>query len=118
MHKIAGLALLLICDLASVPDSARAAPPVPFYTTNVSKLDRIGAGSVVIETRDTVAAVSGWYRKTLRDQNGETIGKNGAHLFYTHNGATVDVEPGNRFAPNTIIGLVWDAKKYGPYTGK
>jgi hypothetical protein len=34
--------------------------------------------------------VCAWYRKNLGDQNGET----------------------------TSIGLVWDAKKFGAYTGK
>ena len=118
MHNIASLALLIIFGLVSAPGHARATPPVPFYTANVSKLDMIGAGSVVIATKDSVATVCGWYRKTLRDQNGETTTRDGAHIFYTHSGATVDVEPGNRFAPDTTIGLVWDVKKFGPYTGK
>lgn len=98
--------------------SSRAAPPVPFYKANVSKLDKLGSGSVVIETKDSLAAVCAWYRKNLRDQNGESITKDGAHLFYTHNGATVSVEPGDRFAPGTSIGLVWDARKFGPYAGR
>ena len=38
--------------------------------------------------------------------------------LYTKSGATVDVEPGNRFDPGTHIGLIWDAKKFGPYPGK
>ena len=117
-HRTAAAALLVIFDLVSAPGHAKAAPPVPFYAANISKLDKISAGSVVIATRDSVATVCGWYRKTLRDQNGETTTKDGAHIFYTHNGATVDVEPGNRFAPDTTIGLVWDVKKFGPYTGK
>ena len=114
-RRIAGAALLVIFDLVSAPGHAKAAPPVPFYTANVRKVDKIGAGSVVIATKDSVATVCGWYRKALPDQNGETTTKDGAHIFYTHNGATVDVEPGNRFAPDTTIGLVWDVKKFGPY---
>jgi len=94
---------------------AGATPPVPFYKANLSKLDKLGAGSVVIVTKDSVATVCAWYRKNLRDQNGESTTRDGAHLFYTHNGATVSVEPGNRFAPDTIVGLVWDARKFGSY---
>jgi hypothetical protein len=97
---------------------ANAAPPVPFYTAHVTKVDKQSAGTVVITTKDSVEVVCAWYRKNLRDQNGEHTTADGAHIFYTHNGATVDVEPGNRFSPGTTIGLVWDAKKFGPYTGK
>lgn len=97
---------------------ANAAPPVPFYTAHVTKVDKQSPGAVVIKTTDSVAVVSAWYRKNLRDQNGEHTTADGAHLFYTHNGATVAVEPGNRFSPDTSIGLVWDAKKFGPYNGK
>ncbi len=97
---------------------ANAAPPVPFYTAHVTHIDKQSAGAVVITTKDSVNVVCVWYRKNLRDQNGEHTTPDGAHIFYTHNGATVDVEPGNRFSPGTNIGLVWDAKKFGPYTGK
>ena len=91
---------------------------MPFYTANVTNVDKQSGGSVVITTKDSVDTVCAWYRKNLGDQNGETTTKDGAHIFYTHIGATVDVEPGNRFAPGTNIGLVWDAKKFGPYIGK
>lgn len=97
---------------------ANAAPPVPFYTAHVTKVEKQSAGAVLIKTKDSVNVVCAWYRKNLRDQNGEHTTEDGAHIFYTHNGATVDVEPGNRFSPGTSIGLVWDAKKFGPYTGK
>ena len=118
MYKITDLAPLLAFALISAPGHSKAAPPVPFYASNVTKLDKVGTDSVVITTKDSVAAVCGWYRKALHDQNGETTTKDGAHIFYTHNGATVDVEPGNRFAPDTTIGLVWDVNKFSPYTGK
>lgn len=98
--------------------SSHAAPPLPFYKENVSKLDKLGDGSIVIETKDSLTTVCAWYRKNLRDQNGESTTQDGAHLFYTHNGATVSVEPGNRFAPETSIGLVWDATRFGSYVGK
>ena len=91
---------------------------MPFYPGKVTKVDKVGAGSVVITTKDSVTTVCSWYRRNLADQNGETTTKDGAHIFYTHNGATVDVEPGNRFAPETTVGLVWDARKFGSYAGK
>lgn len=111
------LAFAAAC-LAFSASQASATPPVPFYTSHVTKIDKQSEGSVVITTEDSVDAVCAWYRKNLRDQNGEHTTDDGAHIFYTHSGATVDVEPGNRFAPGTNIGLVWDAKKFGPYTGK
>ena len=110
----AGPVFTLMALLLSVASSA-ATPPIPLYPSNVNKLDKVGSGSVVITTKDSVATVCAWYRKNLGDQNGESTTKDGAHLFYTHNGATVSVEPGNRFAPDTSIGLVWDAKKFGSY---
>ena len=105
-----GLAFFVV-----IAGSAGATPPVPFYRNNVGHIDRISSGSVVIKTKDSVETVCSWYRKNLHDRNGETTTADGAHIFYTHNGATVDVEPGNRFEPDTGIGLVWDAKKYGEY---
>jgi hypothetical protein len=89
--------------------------PVPLYPSNVIKTEKLNAGSVVVTTKDSVDIVSAWYRKNSRESNGEKTADNGAHMFYTRNGATVDVEPGNRFDPGTKIGLVWDAKKYGGY---
>jgi hypothetical protein len=79
------------------------------------KIDRIGDGSIVIQTRDSASAVQAWYRTHLRDSNGETATDGGGDILYTHNGATVDIEPGNRFEPLTSIGLVWDAKKFGRF---
>lgn len=114
-HSLTVLTFAVVL-LAGGPSSASR--PVPLYNANVTKFTRLGDGSVVIATKDSVTRVCAWYRKNLQDQNGESTTKDGAHLFYTHNGATVSVEPGNRFAPETTIGLVWDAKKFGPYTGK
>jgi hypothetical protein len=114
-HKTVGLALLAVLDLASASGNARAAPPVPFYKSNVATIDKIGAGSVVIKTKDTADAVYAWYARNLPDRNGETGTADGVRIFYTHNGATVDIEPGNRFDPRTNIGIVWDARKYGGY---
>jgi hypothetical protein len=111
--------LMLLCSFAAITARpANATPPVPFYTDHVTDIDRQSAGAVVITTKDSVATVCAWYRLNLRDQNGETVTNDGAHIFHTHSGATVDVEPGNLVVPGTTIGLVWDAKKFGPYSGK
>jgi hypothetical protein len=126
MHRVAHLAsgrraillMLLGSFVAITTTPANATPPVPFYTDHVTDLDRQSDGAVVITTKDSVATVCAWYRLNLRDQNGETVTNDGAHIFYTHSGATVDVEPGNLVVPGTTIGLVWDAKKFGPYSGK
>jgi hypothetical protein len=108
-------ALAVVC--AALPSTgAIAAPPVPFYPTHVISVSKISNGSVVIKTKDSVDSVAAWYRINLQDQNREHA--SGSHIhFFTHNGATVDVGPGNPFEPGTNIGLVWDEKKYGPYTG-
>lgn len=82
---------------ASAATTSAAAPQagtrvVPLYTSGVTKIDRQGGGDYVIVTRDSIDTVAAWFRKNLPDQNGETVTSDGAHLFYTHNGATVDVE--------------------------
>ena len=116
MRITVGLRLVASCAIMYA-SCANAAPPVSFYSANVTAVDRVSEGSVVITTKDSIAAVCEWYRKNLRDRTGEKMTADGAHIFYTHSGATVDVEPGNRFDPGTKIGLVWDAKKFGPYSG-
>ena len=126
MHRASNLArstralvLMLVGSFAAITTSAaNATPPVPFYTSRVTEIDRQSPGAVLITTKDSVATVCAWYRLNLRDQNGETVTADGAHIFYTHSGATVDVEPGNLVVPDTSIGLSWDAKKFGPYSGK
>ena len=118
-HSRRALVLMLVASFAAITTSpANATPPVPFYTSRVTHINQHSAGSVVIRTKDSVAAVCAWYRLNLHDQNGETVTDDGAHIFYTHSGATVDVEPGNIVVPDTSIGLSWDAKKFGPYSGK
>jgi len=112
-----GLGLVASCAIMYA-SRANATPPVSFYSANVTAIDRVSEGSVVITTKDSIATVCEWYRKNLRDRTGEKVTADGAHIFYTHSGATVDVEPGNRFDPGTKIGLVWDPKKFGPYSGK
>jgi hypothetical protein len=116
-RRTALLAIAAAC-VAGMAGSARAAPPVPFYAVNVTQVAKSGPGSVVITTRDSVDTVCAWYRKNLADANGEHKTDDGAVIFYTRSGATVDVERGNRFDPGTHVGLVWDEKKFGPYTGQ
>ncbi|HEY1613926.1 MAG TPA: hypothetical protein VGF97_09580 [Rhizomicrobium sp.] len=108
----AGLTVVLAA-VAVAP--VAAAPPVPFYKSHILTIDRIGNGSVVLKTKDSADMVCAWYAHNLPDGNGETKTSDGARIFYTHNGATVDVEPGNRFDPDTSIGIVWDARKFGSY---
>jgi len=95
--------------------STVCAAPVPFYNSHVTAIERIGDGSVVIKTRDTPDKVYVWYRSNLKNANGDTKTEDGAHILYTQSGATVDIEPGNSFAPDTAIGIVWDARKFGAY---
>ena len=111
MKPVAYIAPLLLGMSLAMP--AAAAPPVPLYPSNVTNTDKLNAGSVVVTTKDSLDAVCVWYRKNLVDSTGEKTTPDGAHIFYTKSGATVDVEPGNRFDPGTKIALVWDAKTYG-----
>jgi hypothetical protein len=104
--------------LAAFTAAAWAVPPVPFYAANVTQVDKQGPGTVVIVTKDSSDAVLAWYRKNLTDAVAEHKSDDGAVIFYTKSGATVDVERGNKFDPGTHIGLIWDAKKFGPYAGK
>ncbi|MDQ2735964.1 MAG: hypothetical protein M3Y55_13475 [Pseudomonadota bacterium] len=112
------LRTLVAASFAFIAATAWSAPPVPFYVANVTQVDKQGPGTVVIVTKDSLDAVCSWYRKNLADANGEHKTDDGAVIFYTKSGATVDVEPGNRFDPGTHIGLMWDAKKFGAYAGK
>jgi hypothetical protein len=101
-------------DMDAAGDRSKSFP-VPFYALNVIKTEKYSAGTVILTTKDSVDTVCVWYRKNLADQNGEKVTEDGAHIFSTHNGSTVDVEPGNRFAPGTTVSLSWDTKKYGEY---
>jgi hypothetical protein len=112
------LEVFVIAGLAAIAVATWAQPPVPLYAANVTQIDKPSPGSVVIATKDSPDVVSAWYRKNLAEATGEHKTNDGAVIFYTRSGATVDVEPGNRFEPNTRIGLVWDAKKFGAYAGK
>lgn len=56
--------------------------------------------------------VVAWYGKNLLDKNAEQSTEDGAHIFCTRNGATLNVELGERIAPGTNIGLVRDAKQF------
>ena len=110
--------VVVLSNYAVAKGNKTSSFPVPFYNSNVSKTEKYSAGTVILTTKDSVDTVCAWYRKNLADQNGEKKTADGAHIFLTHNGATVDVEPGNRFAPETTVTLSWDAKKYGEYQAK
>jgi hypothetical protein len=99
----------------SAASIAHAEPPVPFYSTHISRTAPYSAGAVTLTTSDSVDVVCAWYRAHLKDMTGENATPDGAHIFYTKSAATVDVEPGNRFNPSTKISLSWDAKKYGAF---
>ena len=105
-------ALLLLILMAA---AAWTKPPVPLYASHVTKTHAIAPGQTVVVTSDSVDVVSAWYRKNLADLQSEKTRPDGGHLFFTHNGATVSVQAGNRFEPGTQIGLVWDATKYGTF---
>lgn len=100
MHRAANLArsrralvLILVAGCAAtITRPANATPPVPFYASRVTEIDRQSPGAVLITTKDSVATVCAWYRLNLHDQNGEKVTDDGAHIFYTHSGATVDVD--------------------------
>jgi hypothetical protein len=109
------LACAFLSGFVSAAGAAPHAPPAPFYNSNVVKIDKIGDGSIVIQTRDCPDRVQAWYRTRLSDSNGETTTEAGGHILYTRNDTTVDIEPGNRFDPLTSIGVVWNAKKYGAF---
>jgi hypothetical protein len=110
--------VLLALYGAAAASTAHAAAPVPFYKWHVIAIEKIGDGSVVIRTKGGPEVVYDWYRANLKDGNGDTKTKDGAHILYRHSGATVDIETGNPFAPGTSIGIVWDAKKYGVYAAE
>jgi hypothetical protein len=65
---------------------------VPVYTSHVVKTDKMGPGEYAIDTSDSVDDVVAWFKQNLPDQTGYTVTADGAHLFYTKSGSTVDVE--------------------------
>jgi hypothetical protein len=103
--------------IALVSAPALAGPNVPLYPLHVTATDKIGNDSLVVKTTDSVDTVAAWYRANLKDKTNEIKNAMGVS-FFTKSGTTVAVSPGNRFDPGTKIGIVWDPKKYGPYTGK
>jgi len=113
LARFAGTAAVL----ALVSTSALAGPPVPLYPLHVTATDKIGNDSLVVKTTDSVDTVANWYRANLKDKTKEIKDAMGVN-FLTRGGTTVAVSPGNRFDPGTKIGIVWDPKKYGPFTGK
>ena len=84
-------------------------PPYPNHVLKIEIQSRPNAnagGSYVIDTSDSVAAVSAWYKQHLPELTSDKITPDGHHLFYTKNGSTVDVGKAIPFAGNyTIIGV-------------
>src|SRR5579862_2085640 len=83
--------LLVATFAVAISTLSWAQPPVPFYAANVTQIDKQGPGAVVIVTKDSAEAVCAWYRKNLDNANGEHKTDDGAVIFYTKSGATVDV---------------------------
>ena len=72
---------MLVSSFAAISiRPANATLPMPFYTDQVTNIDRQSAGAVVITTKDSAETVCAWYRLNLRDQNGETVTDDGAHI--------------------------------------
>jgi TPR repeat protein len=80
-------------------------PPVPFYSTHVSNTAILGAGIIVITTRDPFDAVLGWYRANLKDQMADVAVGPGHHHFMTGGDANA----------GTKISLLWNAGIGSPY---
>jgi hypothetical protein len=65
MHRAANLAhgrralvlMLVACFAAIITRPANATPPVPFYTSRVTEINRQSPGAVLITTKDSVATV-------------------------------------------------------------
>ncbi|HZP67630.1 MAG TPA: hypothetical protein VFB32_15110 [Rudaea sp.] len=106
--KRPSIALLSFVLFAS---AAAAEPPVPLYSSNVVVKDRMSPSSLMITTRDSMSTVCAWYRRHLPDATSEKTTDDGAHIFTTQSGATVDVEAGTRSDPGTKIALAWDSAK-------
>ena len=88
-------------------------PPVPLYSTHVSKTTIIGAGMVVINTQDSLDTVLKWYGANLKDQMADVAVGPGHHHFLTHSGAGVDIlAEGTGADAETKITLFW--KSSGP----
>ena len=102
----------------AAPGIAMAGSPEPFYSSHITKTEKESPGSVVIWTTDSVDTVAAWYRTNIKDLVMETKRSNGGVMFSTKSTAVVLISRGNRFAPDTKVGVQWDAAKYGPYTDK
>jgi hypothetical protein len=114
----AGDAATAATDAAGGASAATAAPAaasdyahVPVYPSHVVKTDKMGPGEYAIDTSDSIDEVVAWFKQNLPDQTGYTVTSDGAHLFYTKSGSTVDVdaETGHKFDPTdkarTTIGV-------------
>jgi hypothetical protein len=85
-------------------------PPYPNHVLRIeiqSQPNANSGGSYVINTSDSVAVVSTWYKQHLPDLTADKMTPDGHHLFYTKNGSTVDVAKADPFEGNyTVVGVV------------
>jgi hypothetical protein len=98
---------------AQVVKALSAYHRVPAYPNHVTEVDiqnrptANSGGSYALQTTDSVATVSAWYKSHLPDESSATTTADGHHLFYTHNGSTVDVSKAPSFEGNyTVIGVI------------
>ncbi|HEX3809303.1 MAG TPA: hypothetical protein VHW02_06345 [Rhizomicrobium sp.] len=109
-------ALFVAAAALLAPALAQAGSPEPFYPNNVESTEHETPGAVVVTTKDSGDTVAAWYRAHLKDKTDEQ--KHAQSIFFfTKSGATVVITPASRFQ-DTMAGVQWDAKKYGPDTGK
>jgi len=85
-------------------------PPYPYHVLRVDIQERPNANSggyYALDTSDSVAVVSSWYKQHLPQLTMVKVTSDGHHLFYTKNGSTVDVAKANPFEGNyTVVGVV------------
>jgi TPR repeat protein len=94
--------------LAAAGGEQALPPPVPLYSANVSKTTIVGAGMIIINTKDSLDTVLGWYGANLKDQMADVTVGPGHHHFLTHSGAGVDILADSAGAgAGTKISLFW-----------
>jgi hypothetical protein len=85
------IVMLLAVFGPAATSPAGAVVPVPFYNSHVFAIEKVGDGSVIIRTMDLPETVYAWYRKYLRDANGDSKIEDGGYILYTHSGTTIDI---------------------------
>jgi TPR repeat protein len=109
---LCGAALSGRASPASPAQSAglSAPPPVPLYSTGVTKTTIFGPGMIVISTRDSFETVLEWYRINLKGREADVALDPRHHRYVTHDGASVDVSvDGSGADAETKISLFWNS---------